>query len=169
MKNSDEYLYRRQEYTQSANSLFHFMQERKFLLTSLKKKALFPRYCEEQIDYLNLQDSEMVFPKIAVLEKCFCDISLHNIGKEFDTELDLNSSKDLDEEIKEKGLIVSEIEPGKAPMPYMFPRRNRIVSGLSQAVVVAEAGTGSGALITAELAASHGREVFDVPGNIISF
>ena len=102
MKNSDEYLYRRQEYTQSANSLFHFMQERKFLLTSLKKKALFPRYCEEQIDYLNLQDSEMVFPKIAVLEKCFCDISLHNIGKEFDTELDLNSSKDLDEEIKEK-------------------------------------------------------------------
>ena len=79
------------------------------------------------------------------------------------------SNRSLYENIKEKGLIVSEIEPGKAPMPYMFPRRNRIVSGLSQAVVVAEAGTGSGALITAELAASQGREVFSVPGNISSF
>ena len=78
------------------------------------------------------------------------------------------ANRKIYEEITHKGLIVSEIRPGTEPMPYMFPRRNRIISGLSMAVTVVEAGTGSGSLITAELAASQGREVFGVPGNISS-
>ena len=102
MDKSDEYLYRPQEYTQSANSLFHFMKEKKYLVNSLNKKALFPRYCEEQIDYINLQESEITFSKIAVLDKCFCDISLHNIGKEFISEIDSDRLKDLNEEIKDQ-------------------------------------------------------------------
>ena len=71
-------------------------------------------------------------------------------------------------QIAEEGLIVIELPPGTMPTPYTFPRRNRIISGLSEATVVAEAGTNSGALITAEIAAAHGREVFAVPGNITS-
>lgn len=78
------------------------------------------------------------------------------------------ANRNIYEEIREKGLLVSEEVPGTKPMPYMFPKRNRIISGLAEAVAVVEAGTGSGALITAELAAAQGREVFAVPGNITS-
>lgn len=72
------------------------------------------------------------------------------------------------EKIIKEGLIISELPPGIKPKPYTFPRRNRIISGISEAVTVVEAGTDSGALITAELAASQGKEVFAVPGNISS-
>lgn len=74
----------------------------------------------------------------------------------------------LKQEIKEKGLIISEYPPGTEPMPYHFPQRNRIISGLSAVTVVVQARNNSGALITAELAAEQGREVFAVPGNIDS-
>lgn len=72
----------------------------------------------------------------------------------------------LYEEIKESGLIVSEYPPGTAPKPYMFPERNRIISALSEVIVVVEAGTNSGSLITAEIGASQGKTVMAVPGNI---
>lgn len=66
------------------------------------------------------------------------------------------------------GLVVSEYPPGTEPKPWRFPMRNRIISALSEAVVIVEANLRSGALITAVKAAEHGREVLAVPGNITS-
>lgn len=71
-------------------------------------------------------------------------------------------------EIQRKGLIISEYPPGTEASRYNFPNRNRIISGLCEAAVVVQARNRSGALITAELAAEQGREVYAVPGNIDS-
>ena len=71
-------------------------------------------------------------------------------------------------DIQRRGLIVTEYPPGTTPERFNFPRRNRIISGLCEAVVVVQARNRSGSLITAELAAEQGRDVFAVPGNIDS-
>ncbi len=68
--------------------------------------------------------------------------------------------------ILEKGLVVSEFLPGEVPLPHHFPRRNRLIAGLSEAVVVVEAARKSGALITVEHALEIGRDVFAVPGAV---
>ena len=78
------------------------------------------------------------------------------------------SHAQLSRRIEEKGLVVSEYEPGVEPAPWRFPARNRIIAGLSEAVVVVEARERSGALITADFALDEGREVFAVPGEITS-
>ena len=64
------------------------------------------------------------------------------------------------------GLLVSEFLPGEPPLPHHFPRRNRVLAALSQAVVVVQAARRSGALITADHALDLGRDVFAVPGSI---
>lgn len=74
----------------------------------------------------------------------------------------------LFQEIKNHGCIISEFPFGAKPLPDHFPRRNRIVSGLSLGVVVIEANIKSGALVTAVFALEQGREVFAVPGRIDS-
>ncbi len=69
----------REDYTHSANSLFHFMKKQDYLFSALKAKALKPRYCRENIDYLGLSLEEEPFKEMAVLMKCFCDIPLHRV------------------------------------------------------------------------------------------
>ena len=79
------------------------------------------------------------------------------------------SNVKLGKEIVEKGgAILSEFPPGVSPSPENFPRRNRIIAGVSKAILITEAPEKSGALITAYLATEYGRDVFAVPGNISS-
>ncbi len=68
--------------------------------------------------------------------------------------------------VREGGLVLSEFLPGTEPLAHHFPRRNRIVSGLSLGVLVVEAALQSGSLITAKLAAEQGRDVLVVPGHV---
>ena len=74
----------------------------------------------------------------------------------------------LARQVAESGLVLSEYPPGTPPLPHHFPMRNRLISGLSLAVVVIEASEKSGSLITAACALDQGREVMAVPGNVLN-
>lgn len=80
----------------------------------------------------------------------------------------LSDNAELRHVISQNGAVISEYPPGTPPFPHNFPIRNRLMSGLSLGTVVAEAAAKSGSLITAKLAADQGRDVFAVPGSVLS-
>lgn len=70
--------------------------------------------------------------------------------------------------MQENGGVISEFPLQTPALPYHFPMRNRIISGLSDGILVIEAGKGSGSLITAEIGLEQGRDIFVVPGNLMN-
>jgi DNA processing protein len=76
--------------------------------------------------------------------------------------------EELAQAIAQKGVVLSELGPGAPPLQENFPQRNRIISGISLAVVVVEASEKSGSLITARCAMEQGRDVMAVPGSVLS-
>ena len=93
------------DYVHSSNAIYNFMKEFSYLKEAIKNKALTPRYCEENIEYLDIKYRNEVLEKVCVLQKCFCDIPLHRISKKFSLE-----TRDDIEKLNEK--IKIEVEGG---------------------------------------------------------
>lgn len=90
------------EYVQSANTLFHFMNQLKYLLDALDKKALVPRYCDEDISYLGINIEGKSKNNISVLQKCFCDLPFHNLANSFHIHIAEDDLEKLTENEKEE-------------------------------------------------------------------
>lgn len=72
------------DYAQSANTLFHFMSKSEYLKSILINKAIVPRFCMENIEYLNINVGGISFKEVAILQKCFCDIPFHKLTDNFE-------------------------------------------------------------------------------------
>ena len=72
------------DYAQSANTLFHFMTKAQYLKDILSRRAIVPRYCVENIEYLHIHREGRLFGEAAILQKCFCDIPFHKLGDRFE-------------------------------------------------------------------------------------
>lgn len=96
----DRYELAYDDYAQSASTLFHFMKKFEYLEEILEKKALIPRYCKEDLQYLNIGGSS--FAEAFVLQKCFCDIPFHKLTENFQLQAigDHYQSLSEDEKIK---------------------------------------------------------------------
>ena len=75
-----------EDYAQSANTLFHFVTKDTYLQAALQRRALVPRYCTENIEYLELDGELHQFSEIQVLQKCFCDIPFHKLADSFNVQ-----------------------------------------------------------------------------------
>lgn len=71
------------DYVQSANTLFHFMSKSDYLTAILVNRAIVPRYCIENIEYLGIHIGDVRFKEVAILQKCFCDIPFHKLMGNF--------------------------------------------------------------------------------------
>lgn len=90
------------------------------------------------------------------------------LGSGLDNIYPKENIKLVDDIIKNNGLVISEYPLGTKPLKYHFPARNRIISGLSDSVLVVEARKNSGTNITVDFALEQGKDVFVIPGNIYS-
>lgn len=96
---------REEDYAQSANTLFHFMKKEEYLKNILINKAIVPRYCIENIEYLGISDGEIQYDEVAVLQKCFCDIPFHKLTENFALRGDVDVYEALSEEDKLKASL----------------------------------------------------------------
>ena len=99
LKETKEYTFI-EDYVHSANALFHFVKESKYLIDDLSRKALCPRYCNEDVKYLQIRNGDEEFKEISILQKCFCDIPLRNILRPFPVKLTDNNKDLSDEQVK---------------------------------------------------------------------
>ncbi|MGN1298958.1 MAG: DNA-processing protein DprA [Candidatus Scatovivens sp.] len=95
-------------------------------------------------------------------------IAVLGTGVNKETLYPLENTKLYERIIENGGIILSEYPINSKPLPYHFPARNRIISGLSDKIIVVEASLKSGSLITADFALEQGKDVWAVPGNILS-
>lgn len=102
---------------------------------------------------------------IAALENDLFTVAVLGCGPDF---VYPSENRPIYNKIKEKGLILSEHPPGTTPTKQYFPARNRIIAGLSDAILVTEAGKKSGAMITVDLALDAGRDILSVPQSVDS-
>lgn len=90
------------EYVQSANAMFHFMNQSNYLFQAIERKALVPRYCIEDVSYLGINLNGKQTNEVGILQKCFCDMPFHNLTNSFHISIDEEDRKGLTQSDKEE-------------------------------------------------------------------
>ena len=86
------------EYVQSANTLFHFMNRLDYLVNAIERKALVPRYCKEDISYLDINVDGIETNEVAILQKCFCDMPFHSLSNSYSVNINMEDLMGLSTE-----------------------------------------------------------------------